>query len=124
MDKNLIGRDGRTDGRVCPSVAVTTLVGPLGLHESLNGIPKTTLTKGDRRILEIGIKGFPQLLYRCSLLRLPFYDTYVQNSGDKASYSIVPCIFSGATSIDVPTLLHSELVWFLAPVVLLIAAAS
>jgi hypothetical protein len=25
-DTSLIGRDGRTDGRVCPSVAVTTLV--------------------------------------------------------------------------------------------------
>ena len=88
---------------------------PFSLHELLNGIPKTMLTKGDRHILEIGIKGFLQLLYRCSLLRLPLYDTHVQNSGDKASYSIVPCIFSKATSIDISTFFHSKLVWFLAP---------
>ena len=89
--------------------------GPFRLHESLNSVPKTTLTKGDRRILEIGVKGFPQLLYRCTLLRLLLYDTHVQNSGNKASNSIVPCIFSRATSIDISTLLYSELVWFLAP---------
>ena len=89
--------------------------GPFGLHESLNGVSKTMLTKRDRRILEIGIKDFLQLLYRCSLLCFPFYNTHVQNSGDKASYSIVPCIFSRATSINISTFLHSELVWFLAP---------
>jgi hypothetical protein len=100
----------------CMSCSIPCLqAGPLGLHESLNGVPKTTLTKGDRRILEISVKGLPQLLYRCTLLCLLFYDTHVQNSGDKASYSIVPCIFPRATSVNISTLLHSELVRFLAP---------
>jgi hypothetical protein len=38
-DTSLIGRDGRTDGRVCPSVAVTTLQGAVGARRGPDGVP-------------------------------------------------------------------------------------
>jgi hypothetical protein len=85
------------------------------LHEIFDGVPETVLTKRLQHILKIYIEDIAQRLYCCGLMYFPLYHTHVQNAWNEDPDSIVPCIFTCATSVDVLVVFHPQLMWFLAP---------